>query len=83
MDDVEKLLENGDWRILIFKNGLGSYSAIATGYDSVDAAIREWEKFDGPNPFEGPNRLCGCGHTIEVALKAVAWKILHNRLPVE
>jgi hypothetical protein len=91
MEEVKKLLDNG-WQVLIFRDGLGQYSALAVRDDrSVDQALGAWADHDpladgvpvAESVFDGPNRYCGCGITVEMALRAVTEKVLFSRLPGE
>ena len=97
MSDAVKLLDNG-WQILLFRDGLGQYSALAVRDGaSVDEAIARWadhepderaegeaaEQWSDRHVFGGPNRYCGCGVTIADALAAVTEKVLFRRLPGE
>lgn len=85
-----KLLDNG-WNIFIYKNLLGSYNAIAVAKGkSVDIAIDDYisyeEREDIPiheTIFDGPNRYCGEGFTIEQALEMLEEKVLFRRLPAK
>lgn len=90
MEEVRKLLDNG-WQVLLFRDGLGSYSALAVGAgSSVDDAKRRWSHYlprmrnmaeIKDSVFAGPNRYVGCGHTVDDALRAVTEKVLFRRLP--
>lgn len=90
MNDSMKLLDNG-WKILLFRDGMGSYSALAIEHDaSLDGAFNEWADHEpefstlkeaAKSVFEGPNRYCGCGFTPAEALTAVTEKVLFRRLP--
>lgn len=89
-EESAKLLDNG-WKILIFKDGLGTYSALAVEeHRSADKALKAWchyEPPEGATPeemvFSGPHRLCGCGFTVAEALHSLTEKVLFRRLPVE
>lgn len=87
-DESMKLLDNG-YRVVLFKDGAGSYTAIAVakGY-GLQAAVRHWQEYDSPDDmppadtvFDGPNKYAGCGFTPSAALHALAEKVLFNRLP--
>lgn len=87
-EEVRKLLDNG-WRVVLFRDGLGQYSALAVRCGRhLDAAMEEWEEYEPGGgtpstewPFDGPNRYCGCGLSVAGALKAVTEKVLLRRLP--
>lgn len=89
--EIVKLLDNG-WEVLLFRDGAGTYSALAVREGgSVDDAVAAWAEYDpleqdpAPTPaesvFDGPNRYCGCGVTPAAALDAVASKVIFRRLP--
>lgn len=87
MEEARKLLDNG-WNVVMFRDGLGQYSAMAVQKGkSIDQAITEWTEYDDdpcdPDDmvFGGPNRYCGCGFSVENALKALTEKVLFRRLP--
>lgn len=87
-EEVRRLLDNG-YRVLLFVDGLGEYSALAVrGEESVDAALAAWDDHEPPAtlppkdlPYDGPNRLCGHGLTVADALHAVAEKVILRQLP--
>lgn len=92
-EEARRLLDNG-WVVLLFRDGLGQYSALAVREDaSVDDALGHWEDYDPtdsdpvPTPAEsvmaGPNRYCGCGLSVATALHAVTEKVLLRRLPTD
>ncbi len=94
MEDARKLLDNG-WQILIFRDGLGQYTALAAKEDeSVDAALDAWEEADDPPDdgeliesciehavMGGANRYAGCGLSVAHALHALTEKVLFRRVP--
>lgn len=87
-----RLLKEG-YRVVIFIDGIGDVAAIAVpAKGRIDLAIREWQEFDGlpehatqhdmqANVFAGPNRTCGGGKTVAMALTAVTTKTLDGLLP--
>lgn len=87
-DEAMKLLDNG-YRIVIFKDGAGSYTAIAVPNGTgLQHAVRVWKEYDSPadmppaeTVFDGPNRFAGCGLTVSEALHALTEKVLFKRLP--
>lgn len=87
-DESMKLLDNG-YRVVLFKDGTGSYTAVAVAKgDGLQAAVRRWQNHDEPVdlppekwPFDGPNKFAGCGFTPSEALHALTEKVLFNRLP--
>lgn len=89
-EEARRLLDNG-YQVLLFKDGLGQYSALAVPEDaSVDAALDAWAEYESAGTtleeiaasvFEGPNRYCGCGHSVGAALHAAAEKVFLRRLP--
>ncbi len=81
MNDAQKLLDNG-WMILIHRNGLGTYEALAVPKGvSPTKALRQWRRHVGVDSFDGPNRYSGEGFTVELAMLACVEKTLFNRLP--
>lgn len=87
VEDARKLLDNG-WNVLLFRDGLGQYSALAyrPNQTSASQALRDWRDHDPKcspkeSVFDGPHRNCGCGFSIEDALRAVTEKVLFGRLP--
>ncbi|TMJ00768.1 MAG: hypothetical protein E6G97_17705 [Alphaproteobacteria bacterium] len=89
-EEAAKLIDNG-WKILIFKDGLGTFSALAVEeHRSVDKAMRAWRNYEAPEGatpdemvFGGPHRLCGCGFTVAEALHSLVEKVLFRRLPAK
>ena len=88
-EEARRLLDN-EYRIILFRDGLGQYSALAVPKDKgLSRALREWREHEPDYEtvpiqetiFDGPNRYCGCGLTIEDALHAVAEKVLLRQLP--
>lgn len=89
-----KLLDN-EWMLLLFRDGLGSYSCLAVkikeeGEDpDINNALTDWRDYDSPitekscGIFSGPNRLCGCGITPSEAIKVCVEKVLFCRLPID
>lgn len=57
-DDVRKLLDNG-WTVLLFKNDLGSYTAVACkpGQQIADAIDKEAQLTDDFTPSQALHRL--------------------------
>lgn len=93
MEEVRKLLDNG-WQVLVFRNGLGDYSALAVRAEaSIDEALATYQEPDelieGESikvlcdrlVFGGTNRYCGQGKSVAEALRAVTEKVLFRRLP--
>lgn len=85
----ERLLDNG-YRVVLFRDGLGQYSALAVREGrSLDEAVREWREYETPAAggvagaaiYDGPNRNCGCGPTVDAALHATAEKVFLRQLP--
>lgn len=80
-ETARKLLDNG-WQILLFRDGMGSYTAIACKEnESVDVVVKRWREYEAIHPFDGPNRYAGCGFSINKVIEAVTEKVLFNRLP--
>lgn len=88
MTDAIKLLDNG-WQILLHRNGLGTYEALAVREGkSVNKALRSWRDHEPAAdvepkdiPFDGPNRYSAEGDTPLEAIHALAEKVLFRRLP--
>ena len=82
MSEANKLLDNG-WAVLLFRDGLGSYTAIAhRDGTSADAARQAWADDDHEDcVFGGMNKYSGCGFNIAGALQSLTEKVLFNRLP--
>jgi hypothetical protein len=87
-EESRRLLAQG-YRIVLFIDGMGSVSALAVNEGvGLDQAVRRWKNYESPGSvtladsvFDGPNRMCGCGHTVAAALHATTTKVLHKRLP--
>jgi hypothetical protein len=93
-EEARKLLDNGH-RILLFKDGLGQYTAFAVKEgESIDRAVARWlENDDAPREgesdgeyadravFAGPNRMQYAAHSVGEALRGVTEKVLFRRLP--
>lgn len=80
-ENARKLLDNG-WQILLFRDGLGQYTALACREDeSVDDSVGYWANHEAVHPFEGPNRFAGCAFSVNEAIEAVTEKVLFKRLP--
>lgn len=80
-ENARRLLDNG-WQVVLFKDGLGQYTALACRDDeSIDEAIEEWANHEANHPMDGPNRYAGCHFSINQALEAVTEKVLFARLP--
>lgn len=80
-ENAMKLLDNG-WAILLFRDGLKQYSALAIKPGaSVDDELENWKEEDRPHPFVGMNKYCSCGFTVEESINAVVEKVLFDRLP--
>lgn len=87
-DEVLKLLDNG-WRVLLYKNQLGSISALAVPKGkSVNAAYRELLRYESPDDtpieqlgFDGPNRYVTDGFAVAEVLHNLTEKVLFGRLP--
>lgn len=85
-----KLLDNG-WSILLFKDGLGDINALAFPAGmSADEALQTWREHEENESvsieesiYDGPNRRCGGGRTINEALNACEEKIIFRRLPLK
>lgn len=88
-EEARRLLDNG-WQVLLFRDGLGQYSALAVRDDaSVDDAVAGWSDHETDyeavsipeSVYDGPNRYCGCGLSVSEALHSVAEKVIFRRLP--
>lgn len=76
-----KLLDNG-WTIHLFRDGLGSYGALAVRQgESVARAMKAWRSEKRDHPLEGENRRCGCGMTPDEAIASLVEKLVFGRLP--
>lgn len=88
-EEARRLLDADRYTILLFKDGLGHYCALAIPEgESADQALEDWEAYEWPDGmppgdtvYDGPNRMCGCGHSVSDALHAVTEKVLLRQLP--
>lgn len=85
-EEARRLLDNG-YRVILFRDGLGQYSALAVPLsESLSAAFKKWTNYEPPTVtpddavFGGPNRMCGCGRSVAEALHNTAEKVFLRQL---